>query len=289
MLHLMIKSETSRLQSVIIGLPDNFHLILPEVVNETQRRFYFGLEHPDRDKIIEEYASFRKCLEQRQVEVFQPTLEPSVPDQLSPRDIAFVIDETIVLARMAKKSRVNEWRGLKNLLDQLPPHKVTWPPNDAKIEGGDVIFDRGRIYIGIGQRTTVAGARFVAEKFPQYEVVVTELSKLSDGEDVIHLNCVFAPVGHRSALIYSAGFRIVPECILSDYDLIEVTKSEQELLAPNILSVSPEEVISMQQFVRLNDELRRRGIEVIEVDFSETIKTGGSFHCGTLPLTRWWP
>lgn len=282
----MIKSETSRLQSVVIGFPDNFHLIPPEVVNETQRRFYFGPQHPDRDKIIEEYAGFRKCLEQRQVEVFQPVPEPSVPDQLSPRDIAFVIDDTIVLARMAKTSRVDEWRGLSVLLDQLPSHKVIQAPDGATIEGGDVIVDRGRIYVGIGQRTTAAGARFVAETFPQYEVVVAELSKLSDGEDVIHLDCVFAPVGHRSALLYGAGFKAIPDSILSDYDLIEVTKSEQELLAPNVLSISPEEVISMQQFSRLNEELRGRGIEVIEVDFSETIKTGGSFHCGSLPLKR---
>jgi N-dimethylarginine dimethylaminohydrolase len=287
--HLMIKSETSKLQSVVIGLPDNFLLIPPEIVNETQRRFYFGPEHPDRDKIMEEYAEFRKCLEQRQVEVLQPVAEPSVPDQLSPRDIAFVIDETIVIARMAKESRVNEWRGLAPILEQLPSHNVIRAPDDAVIEGGDVVVDHGRIYIGIGQRTTVAGARFVADAFPQYEVVVAELSKLSDGEDVIHLDCAFAPVGRESALVYPAGFKTVPERILSDYDLIEVTKSEQAMLAPNVLSISPEEVISMPQFSRMNEELRRRGIEVIEVDFSETIKSGGSFHCGTLPLRRRWP
>ena len=37
---------------------------------------------------------------------------------------------------------------------------------------------------------------------------------------------------------------------------------------------------------KVNEELRKRGFEIIEVDITEIIKSGGSFRCCTLPIHR---
>ncbi len=48
----------------------------------------------------------------------------------------------------------------------------------------------------------------------------------------------------------------------------------------------PDLVVSQITSTRINDEMRVRGIDVIELPYSEPPKTGGSFRCCTLPLHR---
>ena len=62
------------------------------------------------------------------------------------------------------------------------------------------------------------------------------IKQLADGKNVLHLDCSFVPVGRRSALIYPGGLAEMPAAIAEQYDLIEVTKAEQQILATNVLS-----------------------------------------------------
>ncbi|KAF6603463.1 arginine deiminase family protein, partial [Bacillus sp. EKM417B] len=70
------------------------------------------------------------------------------------------------------------------------------------------------------------------------------------------------------------------------FEMIEVPEEEQFTLGPNILSLSNQTIISLPQHRHTNRELRKRGYTVIEIEFSEIIKSGGSFRCCTLPLVR---
>jgi NAD(P)H dehydrogenase (quinone) len=89
------------------------------------------------------------------------------------------------------------------------------------------------------------------------------------------------------ALIGAAGdARFSPATRRETYELIEVTREEQKMLGTNVLSLSPDCVVSRDDSVRINSEMRARGIEVIELPYSEPPKTGGSFRCCTLPLHR---
>jgi N-dimethylarginine dimethylaminohydrolase len=45
-------------------------------------------------------------------------------------------------------------------------------------------------------------------------------------------------------------------------------------------------VFSLPCNKQVNQELRNRGYDIIEVDMTEIIKSGGSFRCCTLPLKR---
>jgi N-dimethylarginine dimethylaminohydrolase len=54
----------------------------------------------------------------------------------------------------------------------------------------------------------------------------------------------------------------------------------------NVFSISPEVVISEKNFVRLNRELRNKGLIVEEVSYSEIAKMEGLLRCSTLPLER---
>lgn len=54
----------------------------------------------------------------------------------------------------------------------------------------------------------------------------------------------------------------------------------------NILSLSPGAVIAIRENAALNLRLREMGFEVVEIEFSEIIKAGGSVRCAILPLKR---
>jgi N-dimethylarginine dimethylaminohydrolase len=117
-------------------------------------------------------------------------------------------------------------------------------------------------------------------------VIPVPLKQLADGENVLHLDCSFVPVGPRSALVYAGGLAEMPAAMADEYDLIEVTKAEQQILATNVLSLSPTQVIARTCASRVNAELRQRGLDVIELPFDDPPVLGGSFRCCSLPLWR---
>ena len=283
---LCVTSETGRLRSVIIGYPNNFHDIPPAIINETQKKYYFGPNAPTKEKVMAELGGFKQALAQHGVEVLQPEPLNNVPDQLMTRDIGVVIGDTFVVTQMARESRRDEWLGLLPILDEIGTQRVIKVPDEIVLEGGDVIVDNGRIFVGLSQRTGREGAEFLTSRFPQFEVVPVPLKQLSDGENVLHLDCSFVPIGSRSALIYPDGLAEMPAAIVDHYDFIEVTQAEQQILATNVLSISPTQVIARQQASRVNAALRQHGLEVIELPFEDPPKTGGSFRCCSLPLWR---
>ena len=282
-----VDSETAPLRSVILGYPDNFMQVDPEIINETQRRFYDGPDAPTPAAVTAQLNGFRDVLIDRGIEVLQPHPLPYVPDQMMTRDIGVVIGDTFIVTTMAAQSRRHEWRGYAHLFERFPEHvTVLFGPEDLVIEGGDVIVDRGKVFVGIGQRTTLAGAAWLMQLVPEYEIVPINLRGLHHGEDVLHLDCSFLPFGDGHALIYPGGMRDVPAAVRDTYELIEVTREEQQMLGTNVLSLDPWTVVSQPTSTRINAEMRERGVDVIEVVYSEPPKTGGSFRCCTLPLHR---
>ncbi|MCB0033162.1 MAG: hypothetical protein KDE51_04055 [Anaerolineales bacterium] len=282
---LAVQSETGRLHTVIIGYPDNFDLEQAEIINETQKLYYFGANRPQKEKLIREMDGYVACLEANGVQVLRPRPVEGVHDQLMTRDIGVVIGNTFLLTHMASPSRQREWLGIMHHLQPFM-QQVVRVPEHIIIEGGDIVVDKGHIFVGISQRTTWAGAEWLAAEFPQYNVVPVELKRVSEGENVLHLDCAFVPVGAKHALIYPDGFAHMPAEITAHYEFIPVSRAEQDQLGTNVLSISPTQVISRAHATRINAAMRTHGLEVFDLPFAEAPKTGGSFRCCSLPLWR---
>jgi len=62
--------------------------------------------------------------------------------------------------------------------------------------------------------------------------------------------------------------------------------SEQFTMGTNVLSIGHNRVFSLPINQGVNDQLRQHGYKVLEVDFSEIIKSGGSFRCCSMPIER---
>jgi len=283
-------SETARLHKVIIGRWEGYRQVeaYVERVNLDQQK-----KLPVAAELQPEFEAFQAALEAEGVTVLRPDyVGKFVYDQLTPRDIAVTIGHQVVLCNMIKSSRRYEVAGIFPHLLALEgeePNILIPPRHDMLLEGGDILIDKGYVFVGLSQRTNQAGFDYLQDTFvDHFELVPVHCKSLEEGENVLHLDCTFNPVGEQHALIYPQGLRRIPEVIRDRYEWIEVTAAEQAALATNVLSVDERTVISRAHPAcrRVNSLLRSIGLRVIEVPFDAAPSTGGSFRCCSLPLVR---
>jgi N-dimethylarginine dimethylaminohydrolase len=246
---------------------------------------------PSMEVSIPEFRNLQKVLEEQGVEVLTPDAlgkESKVFNQSYSRDIGFVIGDKFFVSRMKKESRMQEWRSIAKFVAAIPEANRVYVPEGMFIEGGDIVVDKGNVFVGISQRTTEEALAFLEVQLAGtgLKVVPVRTRSIEEGKDVLHLDCTFVPVGRDSALIYMDGISDIPTEISQNYDLIEVTAEEQRELATNVLALSPTQVIARDSAQRVNSEMTRRGIQVIPIQFNDAAMFGGSIRCCTLPLVR---
>lgn len=283
-------NETGPLKKVIIGRTEGYREVeeYVERVNDRQEK---GL--PSRKKLNSEFTAFSKILKDYKVEVLKPNhVGKFVYDQLTPRDIGVTIGDKFVICNMAKSSRRYEVAGIFDHILSMngsEPVILIPPEYDMLLEGGDIIVDKGHIFVGLTRRTNQKGVDFLKRKFePDFKVVSVPCKSFGEKDTVLHLDCVFNPVGEKHALISSDNLKYIPDAIAENYQLLEVTKTEQQALATNVLSIDKKTVISRDHPLchRVNDMMRKTGLTLLTLPFDSAPATGGSFRCCTLPLYR---
>ncbi|MFP3860686.1 MAG: dimethylarginine dimethylaminohydrolase family protein [Bacteroidales bacterium] len=283
-------NETDVLEQVIIGRHDTYcsEPAYIERVNTAQKE-----RLPSYHRIEKEIDTFHKTLELEGIEVLLPDpVGKFVYDQLTPRDIGVTIGQKFLLCNMTHKSRRYECAGIFKHIDKksdIEPEILIPDAPHVFIEGGDIIVDKKKIFVGLTERTNQAGFEYLQKAFKnEFEVIPIEVKSKEEGEDILHLDCMFNPVGKNHALIYEEGFKNIPVAIHNSYNLIPITQQEQRELVLNVLSLSQTKVINRKhaKAERVNSLLRDRGIEVIELPFEAVVSTGGSFRCSSLPLRR---
>ncbi|MEM7732152.1 MAG: arginine deiminase family protein [Pseudomonadota bacterium] len=289
MVRFCVHSEFEPLTHVVMGLGRGYHrdLARVEIANATHQKTLDAHGHPAERQVVAEFAGFKAAMEAAGVRVQEPELaSDNVQDQTCPRDIAFVIGDTLVTAGMRHAGRAEEIDAVRGIFAGFEGPQVA-VPKGLTLEGGDVVVHRDLVFVGAGQRSDAEGTSFLAERFPDHRIVAVPTKGPSEGEEVLHLDCAFNPLGLGHALVYPDGLAQVP-LEMRGFDWIEVTRDEAQALATNVLSVAPDHIIARDHpgCARVNDALRRAGYRVDEVTFDAVPSTGGSFRCATLPLTR---
>jgi N-dimethylarginine dimethylaminohydrolase len=214
------------------------------------------------------------------VDVITLAANSSFPEQVFTRDIGFTLGNQTFVSEMASSIRQGEESVLQKWLDthQVPFQKLS----QNHIEGGDVIIDGKTIYIGLSHRTSQSAIEKLQTDLPNYEIIIVPFDP-----KYLHLDCVFNILSPTEALIFPEALEAeTVNFLASRYKLINVSKEEQFTMGTNVLSIGNKKVFSLPMNHQVNEEIRRHGYEVIEVDFSEIIKSGGSFRCCTMPITR---
>jgi N-dimethylarginine dimethylaminohydrolase len=266
-------TEYDQLKEVLLCQPH--YIRVREELNMKQKA-----KSIDVEAAIEQHRNFVEVLNNFGIETILLPNHTKYPEQVFTRDIGFTLGQTIFVAEMAESVRQGEEKALKLWLEEEGISYFNLVRDH--IEGGDVIIDRDTIYIGLSDRTNQASINHVKHLLSEFNIITIPFK-----ENFLHLDCVFNVLSEEIALIYSNALtREDMKRLSSRYDLIEVTHEEQLSLATNVLSIGSNKVISLPSNKNANEQMRNKGFEVIEVEFSEMIKSGGSFRCCTLPILR---
>ncbi|WP_404450333.1 dimethylarginine dimethylaminohydrolase family protein [Sutcliffiella horikoshii] len=269
-------NEFDKLKKVIVCPPT--YMSIKEIINETQK--HFAEENIDETLATKQHRNFVQAMLTNGVDVYSLPPSEQYPEQVFTRDIGFTLGDTVFISRMGSDIRSGEEDILKSWLDDH--HSSYTPLADYSVEGGDVIIDRDIVFIGISGRTNPKSLEYINQTLSDYTVYPIPIDK-----SYLHLDCVFNVISPTEALVFSPALREEELTFLSKrYELIEVTKEEQFTMGTNVLSIGNKKIFSLPCNKNVNQQLRFRGFDVVEVDISEIIKSGGSFRCCTLPLLR---
>jgi N-dimethylarginine dimethylaminohydrolase len=300
---LNIKNETARLRAVVLGTAESTGGI-PEVSKAYDPK---SIEHikagtyPKEEDMINEIASVATVLEKYDVKVYRPKVIENY-NQIFARDIAFVIEDKFITANILP-DREQEIQAISHVMDQIPSNTIIELPENAHIEGGDVMPFGDYILVGtytgqdykdyITARTNVHAVNALREIFPRKKVVPFNLKKSNTEarENALHLDCCFQQVGKDKAIIYKEGFLDEKEYkwlvnLFGSKNIFEITQDEMYHMYSNVFSIAEDVVISERNFSRLNNWLRKNNITVEEVPYAEIAKQEGLLRCSTLPLIR---
>ena len=303
MITLNIQNETGQLEAVVLGIANSFGgtPILEACYDPKSKEHVRAGTFPTEELIISEIEAVCSVLEKHGVKVYRPK-EIEGLNQIFARDIVFVIDDKMVLPNIIE-DRADELKAIQGVIDEVDTHKLIKMPQEARVEGGDVMPWNEYLFVGYSEeedfekyqvaRTNKEGVIFLQTIFPNRKVKAFELKKSDTNarENTLHLDCCFQPIGNKQAILFEDGFKHQEDvAFLVDYfgeeNIIRITSEEMYEMNSNVFSISPKVIISEKGFVRLNSELRNRGFQVEEVPYAEIAKMEGLLRCSTMPLRR---
>lgn len=303
MLKLNVKNETSRLRTVVLGSAINNGPTpkVEEAYDPKSLEHILANTYPIEADMVVEMEAFNSVFQKYGVTVLRPEMIENY-NQIFVRDIGFVIDDIFIKSNILP-DRERELDAIQYVIDQINPVKVVRPPQEAHIEGGDVMLWNDYIFVGtykgsdygsyITARTNRDGVEFIKKSFPNKIVKDFDLvkSKIEARDNALHLDCCFQPVGKDKGIIYKRGFREEADYmflvnLFGKENLFHITREEMYNMNSNVFSIDSNVVVSEKNFTRLNNWLRAKGFVVEEIPYSEIAKQEGLLRCSTLPLIR---
>ncbi|AYC28528.1 dimethylarginine dimethylaminohydrolase family protein [Paenisporosarcina cavernae] len=269
-------SEYGNLQQVIVCEPK--YMAIKEVINDVQKQY--ASENINQFRAMKQHQDFVRTLQVEGVQVIKVPAKQDFPEQVFTRDIGFTVGNNVFISNMASDVRDGEEEMLRKWLGM---NGYAYKRMESgHVEGGDVIVDGKRVFVGVSNRTSRDAITNLQNELPTHDVIAIPFNP-----KYLHLDCVFNILSPTDALIFrDAMDEKTIELLSKYYRLIDVEADEQFSMGTNVLSIGGNRVISLPVNPKVNASMSEAGYRVIEVDLSEIIKSGGSFRCCTMPLTR---
>ena len=303
MIDINIHNESSELEIVVLGIPDEFGGApkLEECYDPKSKQHVVNGTFPLQKDISKEMNEFLEALEKYNVKVLRPKNIEGL-NQVFVRDISFAIEDKLIVPNIIE-DRKKELEAISHIYSDINEDKIIRMPENTRAEGGDVMPWNNYIFVGYSEkedfdkykvaRTNTEGVNFLKDHFPDKEIKSFELNKSDTDpkENALHLDCCFQPIGTESAIMYKGGFKYEEDIdflvnLFSEENIIFITKEEMYNMNSNVFSISEKVIVSEKGYKRLNDNLRKRGFVVEEIQYSETAKMEGLLRCSTMPLKR---
>lgn len=247
-------------------------------------------------------------------------IEP-LPNLLFTRDSSFWIGPRVAITSLALPARIRE-TSLTDLIYAHHPRflgvRRAYESHTAPVEGGDVLLmSPGVVAVGVGERTTPAGAEALARSLFDDDLAHTVLAvPIAQERAQMHLDTVCTMVDVDALVMYPAisdslsaftikrtpdGVKILDELPfvkaaadamgmplrVIDTGLDPVTaEREQWDDGNNTLAVAPGVVVAYERNTETNARLQDSGIEVLPIAASELGTGRGGPRCMSCPVAR---
>ena len=248
-------------------------------------------------------------------------IEP-LPNLLFTRDSSFWIGPRVAITSLALPARIRE----TSLTDMIYAHhprflgvRRAYESHTAPVEGGDVLLlAPGVVAVGVGERTTPAGAEALARSLFDDDLAHTVLAvPIAQERAQMHLDTVCTMVDVDAVVMYPAikdtlsaftitnapgGVKILDEAPfvkaaaeamgierlrVIDTGLDPVTaEREQWDDGNNTLALAPGVVVAYERNAETNARLQDSGIEVLPIAASELGTGRGGPRCMSCPVAR---
>ena len=300
-----IKSPFGKIRKVMVCRPGDEQK--DSLISKDHQLFNLPEGATDFDKLQEEHQSLVEALQAEDIEVVHlNTDEPFIGTYGIPLRSAPYTRETIMVRGGAIICRptVAYKKGLevfhaRRLMELGCPILYTIHGKGAYEASNMVWVDDTSVILAVGLRGNMEGLRQVERilrglgvedihiaHLPGY--LYSRKHQVGGSSGIFHLDMAFDMAYYNVAVLWPGGVGYDTILWLEDkgVDIIEVSDEELHACAPNLLPIAPKKVIVPGIGLTMTAELRKRGIEVIELDLSEFAKGGGGPTCLTLPLIR---
>ncbi|MBC7960000.1 MAG: arginine deiminase [Vallitaleaceae bacterium] len=214
--------------------------------------------------------------------------EPEGLIQMFARDPAMTVGNHFIFGNLQIPMRKKEHRGYNSLIPVLKNNGLEINSIDLDsnvyLEGGDVIIDYPYVFVGINTyATNMAGLKWLEKQLGDvFKVVPVYI----DDPTIMHLDCCMTIIGPNLAIINKKSLKQPLPFPLNEYEFIEVDDKSRKELGTNVLVIDPKTIVVQERHKELQLKLKKKGFDVITIDFTNHAKTHGAFRCATCPLSR---
>jgi dimethylargininase len=238
-------------------------------INECELSFH-ERQPIDVAKAGAQHRAYRDCLAELGIQIVSLPAEPDLPDCVFVEDTAVVVDEVAVISVMGAASRRPEAESLAAALAGY--RKLTYLPEPATLDGGDVMHVGRTLFVGLSRRTNREAVAQLSDLLRPFDYQVKPVGV----NGCLHLKSACSYIGGNSVLVNRTWLDAEQ---LRQFELIDVPVEEPN--AANALLVE-DVVILPASFPQTRELLERRGFRVRAIDVSELQKAESGVSCMSL-------
>lgn len=277
-----VDSEYGRLLDVLLCSPENYRWRATSAISRATLESGLVFEPA---AAASQHAEMVDAYEQSGVRCHFLKPDPALPYQVFTRDSSTMGPYGTVVTQLNQSWRRGEYAAVIRF-HQEAEIPIRGMITAGSLEGGDVVLvEPGAVMIGNGEsRTEEAAARQLARWFEEdgWEARVQPIP-----ERYVHLDVLVSILAPKLAAVCvdelpSGGLAWLRA---RGFEIIEISARQAFSLGVNAISLGGERILSPAG-ADLNEQLRARGLEVLEPELSMFTLGGGGPHCLAEALRR---
>jgi len=230
-----------------------------------------GLGKPVYSLALEQHEKYTETLKSIGLNVRVLPADESFPDSTFIEDTALCTPDCAIITRPGAETRRGETEGMKNVLQHYYSaiEEIISP---GTLEAGDVMMVGKHFFIGISNRTNIAGANQLIDILRRYNMTGSKVPL----NKMLHLK---SGVSYRENNILLIAGEFKKNKIFEQFTRIEIDDNEN--YAANSLWINGK-VIVPEGFPATRAKIEKAGLETLSLDVSEFRKVDGGLSCLSL-------